>query len=148
VVIVFVVTMTLRGHGIAASPDETPRLRGGWLATGIYAAIGFYGGFIQAGSGLIMIYAFGLLGNLDIFRINALKVSNTILFISVSLIAFAFAGKVNWPMAAALGLGNLIGGWSGSHWQVRQGEVWVNRFLLGSGLAIAAKLLWDTWTAW
>lgn len=147
-VIVFVVTMTVRGQRAPSGTGDTPRLRGGWVAMGIYAAIGFYGGFIQAGSGLIMIYAFGLLGNLDIFRINALKVFNTILFISASLIAFALAGKVNWPMATALGLGSLIGGWSGSHWQLRKGEAWVNRFLLCSGMAIAAKLLWDTWLVW
>jgi uncharacterized membrane protein YfcA len=113
-----------------------------------YLGIGFYGGFIQAGSGLIMIYAFSRLGDLDIFRVNALKVSNTALFIAVSLAAFAAAGRIDWPMAAALAAGNLAGGWLGSVTQLRRGEKWVNRFVLWSGLGVAAKLLWDSWISW
>ena len=66
----------------------------------------------------------------------------------MSLITFIAAGKIDWAMAIALGMGNLVGGWAGSHWQVRKGSVWVNRFLLLTGIAIAAKLLWDTWVAW
>jgi uncharacterized membrane protein YfcA len=67
-----------------------------------------------------------------------------VIFISVSLVTFVLAGKVDWGLAAALAAGNLVGGWAGSHWQVRRGEAWVNRFVLWTGFAMAAKLLWDT----
>jgi uncharacterized membrane protein YfcA len=147
-VVLFVVVMTVRGRRPHADADGEPVLRGdawAWLA---YLGIGFYGGFIQAGSGLIMIYAFTRLGNLDMVRANALKVSNTVLFIAVSLAAFAAAGRIDWPMAAALAAGNLAGGWLGSVMQVQRGEKWVNRFVLWSGLGIAAKLLWDSGSAW
>ena len=148
VVILFVVVMTLRGHKANPALGQEPTLRGDLPAFLAYLGIGFYGGFIQAGSGLIMIYAFTTLGNLDIIRANALKVANTIIFIAVSLVTFAAAGRIDWPMAAALAAGNLVGGWAGSHWQVKQGEAWVNRFLLWSGAGVAAKLLWDAWRAW
>ena len=147
-VILFVVLMTFRQNRGTAGSAGAPTLSRGWVAMLAYVAIGFYGGFIQAGSGLIMIYVFGKLSNLDIFHINALKVSNTILFITVSLVAFVAAGKIHWPMALALGLGNAVGGWLGSHWQIKQGEAWVKRFLVLSGVALAGKLFWDTWRAW
>jgi uncharacterized membrane protein YfcA len=147
-VILFVVIMTFRGRRASGRGGEAPVLRNDWIALLAYAAIGFYGGFIQAGSGLIMMYAYGRLGNLDIFRINALKVSNTVIFITVSLAAFAAAGRIDWPLAAALAAGNLAGGWMGSLWQLKMGEAWVNRFLLVSGVGMAGKLLWDTWAAW
>ncbi len=147
-VILLVVFSTLRGAGRGHADGETPRLRKDWIALILFAAIGFYGGFIQAGSGLIMMAAFSRLGNLDVFRINALKVSNTLIFIAVSLATFAAAGRIDWPLAAVLAAGNLTGGWAGSLWQIRKGEVWVNRFLLWSGLAMAGKLLWSTWAAW
>lgn len=147
-VILFVVIMTVRGHKRGRANGEEPRMRNDWPALVSYAAIGFYGGFIQAGSGLIMMYVYGRMGNLDLFRINALKVSNTFIFITVSLAAFASAGAIDWPMAAALAAGNLAGGWIGSLWQMRKGEAWVNRFLLVTGFLMAAKLLWDTWAAW
>jgi uncharacterized membrane protein YfcA len=147
-VILFVVIMTFRGRGADSRPGETPRLRNDWVALAAYTGIGFYGGFIQAGSGLIMMYVYGRMGNLDLIRINALKVSNTVIFISVSLAAFAFAGAIDWPMAAALAAGNLTGGWMGSLWQIHKGEAWVNRFLLVTGIAMAGALLWKTWTGW
>jgi uncharacterized membrane protein YfcA len=145
-VIVLVVFMTARGRKSEAVSGE-PRMRGDGLALLIYAAIGFYGGFIQAGSGLIMIYAFGRMGNLDIFQINSLKVFNTLIFIPVSLATFALAGKVHWGYAAVLSVGNVVGGYAGSHFQLRKSEAWINRFVLATGLAMAAKLLWDTFRA-
>jgi uncharacterized membrane protein YfcA len=147
-VVLFVAGMTFRGHRVPEDAGQAPALRGDALALLAYLGIGFYGGFIQAGSGLIMIFAFTRLGNLDIFRANALKVSNTVLFISVSLAAFAAAGRIDWPMASALAAGNLAGGWLGSVTQLKRGEKWVNRFVLWSGLCVAAKLLWDSWAAW
>jgi uncharacterized membrane protein YfcA len=147
-VILFVVIMTFRGARGRAAHGGALVMRNDWIALLAYAGIGLYGGFIQAGSGLIMMYAYGRLGNLGVFHVNALKVSNTVLFITVSLIAFAAAGRIDWPMAAALAAGNLTGGWMGSLWQVKQGEAWVNRFLLTTGIGMAAKLLWDTWVAW
>jgi uncharacterized membrane protein YfcA len=147
-VILFVVIMTFRGARGRAHQGGALAMRNDWIALLAYAGIGLYGGFIQAGSGLIMMYAYGRLGNLGVFHINALKVSNTVLFITVSLIAFAAAGRIDWPMAAALAAGNLTGGWMGSIWQVKRGEAWVNRFLLITGIGMAAKLLWDTFEAW
>ena len=148
-IILFVAAMSIPRRNPAKAPAEgLPRMRAGWLASSAYAAIGFYGGFIQAGSGLIMIYAFRRLGNLDVFQINSLKSANTLVFITVSLITFAWHGKIDWGLAAALAAGNWLGGWFGSHWQVRQGETWVYRFVFASGLAMAAKLLWDTWKLW
>lgn len=148
VVIVFVVVMTVKNINSNRINDGTPEIQKSWYAKLAFAAIGFYGGFLQAGSGLIMIYVFGLFSNLDLFRINALKVFNTVLFISVSLFAFIWFGKVNWPMALALGIGNALGGWVGSHWQLKYGEIWVKRFVFVSGIAIAIKLLWDTVSTW
>lgn len=143
-VIVFVAVMAFRKPVQAVGRAGPPRMRSGLIAFLVYLGIGCYGGLIQAGSGLIMIYAFGRLGNLDIFQINSLKVFNTLIFIGVSLATFIWAGKVHWGMAAVLAAGNLVGGWLGSHWQVRRGEAWVNRFVLWTGLLMAAKLLYDT----
>lgn len=147
-IILVVAVMTIKGHKANPSLGHEPALRGDMTAFAAYFGIGFYGGFIQAGSGLIMMYAFSRLSNLDLFQVNALKVANTVIFIAISLATFAAAGRIDWPMAAALAAGNLAGGWIGAHWQIRSGEAWVNRFLLWTALAMSAKLLWDTWTAW
>ncbi|HLP40923.1 MAG TPA: sulfite exporter TauE/SafE family protein [Fibrobacteria bacterium] len=143
-VILFVAVMSFRKRPAAGQAREPASVRSGAVAFLIYAGIGFYGGFIQAGSGLLMIYAFGRLGNLDIFQINSLKMFNTFLFISVSILVFAAAGRIHWGMAVALAAGNVVGGWMGSHLQVRRGEAWVNRFVLATGILMAARLVWTT----
>ena len=143
-IIIFVVIMSVRSQASNGQSAESLKLRGDWLARLAYLGIGLYGGFIQAGSGFLMIAAFRRLGNLDAFQVNALKVFNTVIFISVSLLVFAAAGRVDWGMAAALAAGNGLGGWAGSHWQVKKGREWVDRFILVTGLAMAGKLLWDT----
>jgi uncharacterized membrane protein YfcA len=143
-VMIFVSVMAFRKRAPLPGRPGEAALRSGFLPFLVYLGVGFYGGFIQAGSGLIMIYAFGRLSNLDIFQINSLKVFNTLLFIGVSLVTFVAAGKVRWDLGAALAAGSFLGGWLGSHWQVRKGEDWVNRFVLVTGVLLAAKLLWDT----
>lgn len=147
-IILFVAFMTWKGNTPNPNLGHEPALRSGAIAFAAWLGIGFYGGFIQAGSGLIMMAAFTRLSNLDVFQVNALKVATTILFIATSLITFAAAGRIEWGMAAALAAGNLAGGWLGAHWQIRKGEAWVNRFVLWTAAAMAAKLLWDTAAAW
>jgi len=146
-VILFVVFETLRPKrmpaGVKGSNVEGLFLRSGWIPFLVYMAIGFYGGFLQAGSGLIMMYAFSRLSNLNLIQINVLKVSNTFLFITVSLLIYGWYGKVRWDMAIALALGNALGGFTGSVLQVRKGEGFVRIFFAVSGSALALKLFYD-----
>jgi uncharacterized protein len=152
VIILWVTFLTLR-HSMTRSAHaaddsmSNPMLRGGPLAFAAFTAVGFYGGFIQAGSGLIMIYLYSRFSNLDLIRINALKVANTFIFIGVSLALFAVMGKVHWGYAGALAAGNYVGGYAGSVFQMRQGEAWVRRFLAVTGLVLAGKLLFEAITA-
>jgi uncharacterized membrane protein YfcA len=94
-----------------------------------------------------MMYVFSRLGNLNLIQSNALKVSDTLIFVSLSLVIYSAMGKVKWDMAVVLALGNALGGYAGSVFQVRKGEGFVRIFLVVSGLALAAKLIFDAiWT--
>jgi uncharacterized membrane protein YfcA len=150
-IILFVVIETARPRKkydrVPGNADEPPFLRSGFWPFLAYAGIGFYGGFIQAGVGLIMMYVFSRLGNLNLIQSNALKVSDTLIFVSLSLVIYSAMGKVKWDMAVVLALGNALGGYAGSVFQVRKGEGFVRIFLVVSGLALAAKLIFDAiWT--
>ncbi len=125
------------------SEIEKPYLSNSFLALMAYAAVGFYGGFLQIGIGFIMMYVFGQFGRLNIFQINAIKAFTAFLYSLAAILFFAAASKINWPVAVLLAVGNLFGGILGSHWQVKKGEKWVNRFLIIMGLVSASKLIWD-----
>jgi uncharacterized membrane protein YfcA len=113
-----------------------------------YFGIGFYGGFLQAGAGLLMMALFSRFSNWGWVRINALKVVNTLVFIILSLVIYGVAGKIRWDMALWLCLGNAVGGYFGSWMQLKQGDRWVKVILGGVGLGLAMKLFWDSWQFW
>ena len=70
---------------------------------------GFYGGFVQAGVGLILIAA--LAGSLryDLVRTNALKVACVFMFTSIALLIFILRGQVMWLPGIILACGTMVG---------------------------------------
>lgn len=70
---------------------------------------GIYGGFVQAGTGLLMLPVFAALLGYDLVRGNALKLLCTFAFTTVSLIIFILHGQIWWGIGLTLALGNIIG---------------------------------------
>ncbi|MGY5452476.1 sulfite exporter TauE/SafE family protein [Agarivorans sp. MS3-6] len=70
---------------------------------------GFYGGFVQAGVGFILVAA--LAGSLryDLVRANALKLVCTLAFTSIALVVFIARGQVLWLPGLVLAVGYIIG---------------------------------------
>lgn len=77
-----------------------------WLAL---FAVGVYGGFVQAGTGLLMLPV--LIGVLcyDLVRANALKLVCTLGFTTLAVAVFLIQGQVWWHIALPLAAGNIIG---------------------------------------
>lgn len=79
--------------------------RGWW---GLLAA-GFYGGFVQAGVGFILLAALAGLLRYDLKRANALKMVCTLAFTSVALVIFILFDQVMWVPGLILAVGSMIG---------------------------------------
>lgn len=107
-------------------------------------AIGFYGGFIQAGVGFLLMAALHRLMGLDLVRVNMHKVFIVGLFTFAALIVFAVRGQVLWIPGFALAAGNALGGWIGSRLSVFKGESWIRTTLWIALLLMAVKLLWPS----
>ncbi len=84
---------------------------------GLFLA-GLYGGFAQAGVGLILIAA--LAGGLgyDLIRTHALKTVCTAIFSGVSLVIFALHDQVWWIPGIMLAAGSMVGAWGGVHFAI------------------------------
>ncbi|MGQ9517700.1 MAG: sulfite exporter TauE/SafE family protein [Anaerolineae bacterium] len=102
--------------------------------------IGMYGGFLQAGVGFLIIAFIVFLTGFDLVRTNALKVFIIGLLTVMALVMFAMEGKVDWPLGIALGIGNSLGGWFGSRFQVEKGEKVVRIMLIVAVLIMALQL--------
>ena len=143
VVIVWIAVETVRPRRDAPRISGPATLRTGFWPFLAYAGIGFYGGFLQAGVGLLMLYGFSRLGNLNLLQVNALKVANNLVFASLSIAIFAAFGKIRWDWALAFAAGNVLGGIAGSVLQMRRGEGFIRLFVAVTGIAVAGRLLWE-----
>jgi len=124
----------------AQGHTELPAGARRWGFVGAYFLIGIYGGFIQAGIGFLILAAISAAG-LDLIRGNALKVTVVLAFTSLSLILFAWNGKVDWAMGLALAAGNFVGGQAGVHLQVLKGQKWVRGVVTVMIVLFALRLL-------
>ncbi|MGD9347039.1 MAG: sulfite exporter TauE/SafE family protein [Candidatus Aminicenantes bacterium] len=104
--------------------------------------IGFYGGFVQAGVGFLIMAALYHLLRLDLVRVNMHKVFIILIYTFPALLVFAATGNVHWVYGLVLAAGNALGGWWGAHAAVRGGER-VIRIILAIAILIMALKLFD-----
>lgn len=72
-------------------------------------AVGIYGGFVQAGVGLLMLPVFVGVLCYDLVRANALKLICTFGFTTLAVLIFISQGQIWWHIAIPLAAGNIIG---------------------------------------
>jgi uncharacterized membrane protein YfcA len=137
IVMVGVLVLTLKNRKKETGEGAT---HPGWAHLGM-VGVGFYGGFIQAGVGFIfMALARGLL-HPDLVRTNMHKVFVIGMYMVPSLLVFAATGHVRWLGGAALAVGNSLGGWIGTTFQITRGEGVVRVVFAAAVVAMAIKLL-------
>ncbi|MDE0298904.1 MAG: sulfite exporter TauE/SafE family protein [Candidatus Poribacteria bacterium] len=114
------------------------------IAVVTFYLLGFYGGFIHAGIGFLIIAALTTINGFDLVRANAIKVFAIFFYTIIALVAFIIGGKVNWQLGLTLAVGNATGAWIGSHWAVTTGEKWIKVVLVVTVIAFAIRLVWKT----
>ncbi len=113
----------------------------GWLIYPAMVVIGFYGGFIQAGVGFLIMAAMrGILG-MDLVRVNMHKVTIVFVYTIPITIIFAATGNVHWLYGIALSVGAALGGWWGAALSVQKGERWIRIILIVAIVIMAIRLL-------
>jgi hypothetical protein len=133
------------GKGGAAAGDGGGAVGRGRLAAA-YAGmvlVGFYGGFIQAGVGFIIMALLHRLLRLDLVHVNMHKVFVVAAYMLPSLAVFAALGEVRWIPGTALALGHAVGGWLGTRVQLSRGEKVVKVVFALAVVAMCIKLVLD-----
>lgn len=111
-----------------------------WLAWPTMFAVGFYGGFIQAGVGFVIMATLLHLYGMDLIKINVHKVFIVMIFTVPAVILFIVTGNVNWFAAIALSIGMVLGTFIAVKVALQKGEKIVRVVLGISLLIIAVKL--------
>ncbi len=129
-------TRWVHGHQVPAPPDIPPL---GVLAWQF--GVGIYGGYFGAGIGILMLAAIGFMGHTDIHRMNGLKNWSGTCINAVAAAIFAASGVVDWPLAAAMIVGSIIGGYGGARLAQRVGREVVRNAVVVIGLLASVWLL-------
>ncbi len=120
--------------------EKPRRLLAGHL---LMVAAGFYGGFIQAGVGFVLVPILNRVMGMDLVRVNMHKVFVIGVYMVPALVVFAYNGQVRWVYGLVLAVGTAAGGWIGSNIAVNKGEKvirWVFNIAL---VGLAIKLLFQ-----
>ena len=140
-VVVYLVTQRKRGIKELAERLSGKHL---WVSMLLFFFIGIYGGFIQAGTGFLILLVLTMVNRLSLVKSNAVKVIVVFIFNIGALLTFALAGDIKWSYGLVMSIGSASGAWLASRWAVDKGDKLVKIFLVVMVIAMAIKLWFFT----
>lgn len=141
VIMVLALVTVLRPGRKNTQKDNPGNLRHPVLQIITFFFIGIYGGFIQAGTGYLIIFSLSVIGGLSLIKTNSLKIVIIATYLTPSLIIFIANGEVKWFPALILTAGTSLGGWFGSTFAIKKGDKWIRVILAVAILGMAAKMV-------
>ena len=137
VMLLLLIPVLRPGRRAAAEP---PRPWPAWLQTLLFFGIGLYGGALQAGVGIFLLFGMNRTGS-DLVTANSVKVVVIGALTLIAVPVFIWSDQVAWPEAATLALGFAAGGAVGVRLAVAGGERVIKPVLVAAVVALAAKML-------
>lgn len=141
VIMVLALAVILHTNRKSGTEHFSEQLRHPVLQIFMFFFIGIYGGFIQAGTGYLVICALSIIGGLSLVKTNSLKIIIIAAYLVPSLLVFILNGEIRWLPAFILAAGTSIGGWFGSTFAIRKGDKWIKVILAAAILVMAAKMI-------
>jgi uncharacterized membrane protein YfcA len=118
-----------------------PRLHEPWRSLA-FTAIGFYGGFLQAGIGFFLLLALVPGLGMGLVKGNAAKTLLVLIHAPLVLLLFARAAQVDWYAGLVLGLGSVVGALAASLLAVREGAArWIRWVVVLAAVGAATHML-------
>ena len=133
---------SLPRDGPPINPWLTMTARHKGISLVLFAGIGFYMGFLQAGAGIMILAALGWLMRLDLVRGNYIKLVLTLVVNMLALVIFSMSSlKIDWYAGIAIFIGQIGGAFIGSWVALHRGEKWITAILTICILASSSELL-------
>jgi uncharacterized membrane protein YfcA len=114
----------------------------------IFFALGFYGGFIQAGTGIFILSAIVLIAERSLQYANLLKNLIVFLFTIPALAIYIYFGQVNWQIGLVVMVAQMSGAWFAARFLSKSSKanLVVRYMLIGilavSGVIMLVRLVW------
>jgi uncharacterized membrane protein YfcA len=121
------------------------RATGGILLLLLLAGICVYGGFFNAGLGILLLAFLALAGLTDIHAMNGLKLWISSLVALVAVARFAFDGAIDWYNGSIALVGVTVGGYVAARLAHRIPTPLLRGLVLVYGVGITAYFFWSTY---
>lgn len=119
--------------------DREAALHEPWRSL-VFLGIGFYGGFVQAGVGFLLLAGLVLGAGMNLVNGNAAKVVLVAAYSPIAILLFANAAQVDIVVGGVLAAGQMSGAWAGSRLGVLKGAAWIRWVLVAAAVVAAARL--------
>jgi len=125
-----------------AQRDRAGRVGAAWWVGGVVFQflVGVYGGYFGAGIGILMLAALGVLGMIDIHKMNGVKNFLALLINGVAAVYFAASGKVLWADGLTMAAAAICGGLAGAALARWMGRRAVRRVVVAIGALMAISM--------
>lgn len=112
------------------------------LGIPIYLALGFYGGFIQMGMGIVFLATMVLVAKYNIIDANAVKIFVVGLYTLIIIWIFHFNGMIDWKVGGILAIGQTAGGYLTAQFATKNknAEIWAYRLLVLIVVLVVIKM--------
>lgn len=121
--------------------DRTPNI--GVVAGLVFIGIGIYGGFIQAGVGIMLLIGLVMLVGFDPVRANGIKLLLALIFTFAALPVFILNDQVHWGFGALMAFGQAVGAYIAARFvsNADSAAVWIRRALVAVTIVSAIRFL-------
>lgn len=103
-----------------------------WIGIPLFLGLGFYGGFIQMGMGVMFLIVMVLVAKNNIIDANVLKSFIVALYTIVAIAIFHWQGLIDWKIGGLMAIGQTAGGWWTAQFASKypSADVWAYRVLI------------------
>jgi uncharacterized membrane protein YfcA len=97
-----------------------------------FVGIGFYGGFIQAGVGILLLVGLVVGAGYDAVSANGIKLLLNLIFTTVALGVFVWNDQVDWAFGGLMAVGQSLGAWGAARFAADREDAgkWIRRLLI------------------
>ena len=129
IVMLFVILVKPKRWLRATDKTATPNL---FIAIPAFLLLGFYGGFIQMGMGVIFLAVMVLGAKWSLIDSNVIKSMIVAIYTIFVLAIFQWKGLIDWKIGGIIAIGQMAGGWVTANFasKYEKANVWAHRLLI------------------
>jgi len=122
---------------------EEPWFR--YLSVFLLFLIALYGGFFNAGLGIVILGYLVLTGFSDVHQMNGLKLLISAVVSMTAIVIFIYDGLIDWSSGAAVMLGTLIGGFIAARISRRIDATYVRVIIIITSISLTVYFFYSTY---